>query len=123
MERIRSSCLLHGYHLPGELLVNTVARGAHSFDTALDLTSACQMSDDTWRSDTYAYGDWWTLCTSAAFSSRVAYFFALLVLVAIISQPVVHLQHGFDVVNFFSYFTNLSNIFACAGYFRHKLSS
>jgi len=39
-------------------------------------------------------------------------FFAVLTLVAIISQFVVHLQHKFDVVNFFSYFTNLSNIFA-----------
>jgi hypothetical protein len=39
-------------------------------------------------------------------------FFALLVLTALVSQLVVHIRHGFDVVNFFSYFTNLSNIFA-----------
>lgn len=39
-------------------------------------------------------------------------FFGLLTLVAIVTQLVVHIQHGFDVVNFFGYFTNLSNIFA-----------
>lgn len=39
-------------------------------------------------------------------------FFGGLALVAIITQLVVHIQHRFDAVNFFSYFTNLSNIFA-----------
>jgi hypothetical protein len=39
-------------------------------------------------------------------------FFGLLTLAAIITQLVSHIQHHFDVVNFFSYFTNLSNIFA-----------
>ena len=39
-------------------------------------------------------------------------FFGLLTLVAIIAQFAIHLQHGFDVGNFFGYFTNLSNIFA-----------
>ncbi|MGH2515860.1 MAG: Pr6Pr family membrane protein [Ktedonobacterales bacterium] len=39
-------------------------------------------------------------------------FFGLLTLAAILTQFVVHLRHGFDVVNFFGYFTNLSNIFA-----------
>lgn len=39
-------------------------------------------------------------------------FFGLLTLVAVGTQLVVHIQHRFDVVNFFSYFTNLSNIFA-----------
>jgi hypothetical protein len=39
-------------------------------------------------------------------------FFGLLTLTAIGIQLVIHLQHGFSVVNFFSYFTNLSNIFA-----------
>src|SRR5579872_177334 len=39
-------------------------------------------------------------------------FFGLLTLAAMGTQLVVHIQHGFDVVNFFSYFTNLSNIFA-----------
>lgn len=38
-------------------------------------------------------------------------FFALLALAAIITQFAIHLHHGFDAVNFFSYFTNLSNIF------------
>ncbi len=39
-------------------------------------------------------------------------FFGLLTLAAIITQLTIHVQLGFDVVNFFSYFTNLSNIFA-----------
>src|SRR5579884_1011201 len=38
--------------------------------------------------------------------------FALLTLTAIETQLIIHIQHRFDVVNFFSYFTNLSNIFA-----------
>jgi hypothetical protein len=38
--------------------------------------------------------------------------FGLLTLTAIITQLVIHIQHRFDVVNFFSYFTNLSNILA-----------
>jgi hypothetical protein len=39
-------------------------------------------------------------------------FFGLLTLAAIFTQLVIHIQHRFDVVNFFGYFTNLSNIFA-----------
>ena len=39
-------------------------------------------------------------------------FFALLTLAAIAAQLVVHIRKGFNIVNFFSYFTNLSNIFA-----------
>ncbi len=39
-------------------------------------------------------------------------FFALLTLAAIVAQLVVNIQRGFDVVNYFSYFTNLSNILA-----------
>jgi hypothetical protein len=39
-------------------------------------------------------------------------FFGLLTLTAIVTQLVIHIHHRFDVVNFFSYFTNLSNIFA-----------
>jgi hypothetical protein len=39
-------------------------------------------------------------------------FFGLLTLVAIGVQLGIHIQHGFAVLNFFSYFTNLSNIFA-----------
>ncbi len=39
-------------------------------------------------------------------------FFGLLTLAAIITQLTIHVQLRFSVVNFFSYFTNLSNIFA-----------
>jgi hypothetical protein len=39
-------------------------------------------------------------------------FFGLLTLAAIITQLITHIQHRFNVVNFFGYFTNLSNIFA-----------
>ena len=38
--------------------------------------------------------------------------FGLLTLAAIVTQLVIHIQHRFDVVNYFGYFTNLSNIFA-----------
>jgi len=38
--------------------------------------------------------------------------FGLLTLVAIGWQLAIHVRMGFDVVNFFSYFTNLSNLFA-----------
>lgn len=39
-------------------------------------------------------------------------FFGLLTLVAIVTQLTIHIQNGFELVNFFSYFTNLSNILA-----------
>ncbi len=39
-------------------------------------------------------------------------FFGVLALVAIGKQFAIHVQLGFNVVNFFSYFTNLSNLFA-----------
>lgn len=39
-------------------------------------------------------------------------FFGLLTLAAIVTQLTIQVQLGFSVVNFFSYFTNLSNIFA-----------
>jgi len=39
-------------------------------------------------------------------------FFGLLTLTAITTQLVVHVQHSYSIVNFFSYFTNMSNIFA-----------
>ncbi|WP_026556117.1 Pr6Pr family membrane protein [Arthrobacter sp. 35W] len=39
-------------------------------------------------------------------------FFGVLALVAIGSQLVIHIGNGYSVVNFFSYFTNLSNLFA-----------
>jgi len=42
----------------------------------------------------------------------VRLFFGLLTLAAIITQLITHIQHRFDVVNFFGYFTNLSNLFA-----------
>ncbi len=39
-------------------------------------------------------------------------FFGLLTLAAIVTQLSIQIQLGFSIVNFFSYFTNLSNIFA-----------
>jgi hypothetical protein len=39
-------------------------------------------------------------------------FFGLLTLYAVGRQLAIHVRLGFDVTNFFSYFTNLSNIFA-----------
>lgn len=39
-------------------------------------------------------------------------FFGLLALVAIGRQLAIHIDNGYSVTNFFSYFTNLSNIFA-----------
>ncbi|MBA3822331.1 MAG: Pr6Pr family membrane protein [Ktedonobacterales bacterium] len=42
-------------------------------------------------------------------SSR--YFFGSLAIFAIVTQLIIHVQHGFDLVNYFGYFTNLSNIF------------
>lgn len=41
-------------------------------------------------------------------------FFGVLTLVAIGKQLSIHLSHHYDIVNFFSYFTNLSNLFAAA---------
>lgn len=40
------------------------------------------------------------------------FFFGILTLVAVATQLVVHISLNYDVGNFFSYFTNLSNIFA-----------
>lgn len=39
-------------------------------------------------------------------------FFGLLALIAISRQLTLHSRYGYSVINFFSYFTNLSNIFA-----------
>ena len=44
--------------------------------------------------------------------SAVRFAFSLLTLAAITGQLAVHVGGGFNVVNFFSYFTNLSNLFA-----------
>lgn len=41
-------------------------------------------------------------------------FFGLFTLVAVGIQLGIHIGHGYSVLNFFSYFTNLSNIFAAA---------
>ena len=41
-------------------------------------------------------------------------FFAALSLIGVITQLVVTLQKDYSVLNFFSYFTNLSNLFASA---------
>lgn len=38
----------------------------------------------------------------------------LIVLIAIISQLEIHIHNGFSIINFLSYFTNLSNLFAVA---------
>lgn len=38
--------------------------------------------------------------------------FGLLVLAAVGTQLVLHVRSGYNIVNFFSYFTNLSNLFA-----------
>ena len=38
----------------------------------------------------------------------------LIVLIAIFSQLAIQIQNGFSTLNFFSYFTNLSNLFAAA---------
>jgi len=48
--------------------------------------------------------------------------FALLDLGAILYQLGIHINHGFDVVNFFSFFTNLSNIIATATFLYLALS-
>ena len=51
---------------------------------------------------------------------------ALLTLTAIAWQLVLHVRAGFDALNFFSYFTNLSNLAACgvllATAFTHRAS-
>jgi len=44
--------------------------------------------------------------------SALRLFFGLLTLVAIGWQLAIHVRMGFDVVNFFSFFTNLSNLLA-----------
>ena len=44
--------------------------------------------------------------------SLLRLFFGLVTLVAVGWQLSIHVRMGFDVVNFFSYFTNLSNLFA-----------
>ncbi len=44
--------------------------------------------------------------------SMVRTFFGLLTLYAVGRQLAIHVRLGFDVTNFFSYFTNLANLFA-----------
>ncbi len=51
------------------------------------------------------------------------FFFSLLAFTAITVQLVVHIQNGYSVVNFFGYFTNLSNIFAASVLLMSALSS
>lgn len=50
--------------------------------------------------------------TTRGFLIGARLFFAVLTVIAIITQLVIHVQHQFAVLNFFGYFTNLSNIFA-----------
>lgn len=40
--------------------------------------------------------------------------FSLFTFIAIGTQLTIHVSHGYSVINFFSYFTNLSNLFAAA---------
>jgi len=47
-----------------------------------------------------------------AYTAMLRSAFALLALTAIGVQLSIHVRNGFDVLNFFSYFTNLSNILA-----------
>lgn len=49
-------------------------------------------------------------------------FFGLLALIAIGRQLAIHVDEGHSVVNFFSYFTNLSNIFAAVVLLRGAFS-
>lgn len=44
--------------------------------------------------------------------AAVRFLFGAVTLVAVGIQLGIHISHGFSVLNFFSYFTNLSNIFA-----------
>jgi uncharacterized membrane protein len=44
----------------------------------------------------------------------VRLFFSLLTFTAVGVQLMIHISHGYNIVNFFSYFTNLSNLFAAA---------
>ena len=46
--------------------------------------------------------------------SLLRLFFGLLALSAIGWQLGIHVRHGFSILNFFSFFTNLSNLFAAA---------
>lgn len=50
--------------------------------------------------------------TKRTFLIAARLFFSLLTLGVLIAQLVVHIQYDFNVVNYFSYFTNLSNLFA-----------
>lgn len=50
--------------------------------------------------------------TKRTFLIGVRLFFGLLTLTAIATQLGIHMQRGFRVLNFFSYFTNLANLFA-----------
>ncbi len=52
--------------------------------------------------------------TKRSFLIGARLFFGLLALIAIGRQLAVHIHYGYSIVNFFSYFTNLSNIFAAA---------
>jgi hypothetical protein len=54
------------------------------------------------------------------FAFRLA--FSLLTLAALCAQLVLHVQSGFSMVNFFSYFTNLSNLFAAVVMFIGAIS-
>lgn len=44
--------------------------------------------------------------------AAVRFLFGAVTLIAVGTQLAIHIGHGFSVLNFFSYFTNLSNLFA-----------
>lgn len=50
--------------------------------------------------------------TTRRLFAAVRFLFGAITLLAVGIQFGIHLSHGFNVLNFFSYFTNLSNIFA-----------
>ena len=50
--------------------------------------------------------------TSTRIFAAVRFLFAAVTLIAVGTQLGIHISNGFSVLNFFSYFTNLSNIFA-----------
>ncbi len=52
--------------------------------------------------------------TTTRMFAAVRFAFGATTLVAVGIQLGIHISHGFSVLNFFSYFTNLSNIFAAA---------
>lgn len=55
-----------------------------------------------------------TIMTTRRILALVRFLLGAVTLTAVGIQLGIHISHGFNVLNFFSYFTNLSNIFAAA---------